>query len=76
VPKAAGGAATLSFYCMDSAGHVSVEVRIASDHRGKTPAQSVLLVAAVEPAAVDSFVSDLSRVEADQQGTAFPRTSG
>jgi hypothetical protein len=75
-PDAAGGAATLSFYCMDSAGHASVEVRIASDHRGKTPAQSVLLVAAVEPAAVDSFVTDLSRVEADQQGTAFLRTSG
>jgi len=75
-PKAAGGAATLNFYCVDSAGHASVEVRIESEHRGAIPAQSVLLVAAVEPAAVDSFVSDLSRIEADPQGTAFLRTSG
>src|SRR5579864_669112 len=75
-PKAAGGAATLSFYCVDSAGHASVEVRIESEHRGAIPAQSVLLVAAVEPAAVDSFVSDLSRIEVDQQGTALLRTSG
>ena len=75
-PKAAGGAAILSFYCVDSAGHVSIEVRIESETRGAIPAQSVLLVAAVEPAAIDSFSSDLSRIEADQQGTAFLRTSG
>jgi hypothetical protein len=74
-PKAAGGAATLSFYCRDSAGHASVEVKIESDDRERIPAQSVLLVATVEPAAVDSFVSDLRRLEADQ-GTAFLKTSG
>lgn len=74
-PKAAGGAATLSFYCRDSAGHASVEVKIESDDRARIPAQSVLLVAAVEPAAVDSFVSDLRRLEADQS-TAFLKTSG
>jgi hypothetical protein len=65
-PQVAGGAATLSFYCGDSAGHASVEVKIESDYRGKILAQSVLLIAAVEPAAVDSFVSDLRRLEADQ----------
>jgi hypothetical protein len=75
-PQAAGGAATMNFYCGDSAGHASVEVRIESDHCGEIPAQSVLLIAAVEPAAVDSFVADLRRLEADQQGTAFLRTSG
>jgi len=74
-PQFAGGAATLSFYCGDSAGHASVEVKIESDHREKIPAQSVLLISAVEPAAVDSFVSDLSRLEADQRGRAFLRTS-
>jgi len=41
-PKAAGGAATLSFYCRDSAGHASVEVKIESDHCERSPAQSVL----------------------------------
>jgi hypothetical protein len=74
-PQFAGGAATLSFYRGDSAGHASVEVKIESDHRGKIPAQSVLLISAVEPAAVDSFVSDLSRLEADQRGRALLRTS-
>jgi hypothetical protein len=75
-PQFDGGAATLNFYCRDSAGHASVVVRIESDHRGTIPAQSVVLIAAVEPAAVDSFVSDLHRLEADQRGTAFLRTSG
>ena len=75
-PQLAGGAATLNFYCKNSAGHTSVEVRIESDHREKIPAQSVLLIAEVEPAAVDSFVSDLRRLEAYQRGTAFLRTSG
>jgi len=74
-PKAAYGAAMLSFYCRDSAGHASVEVKIESDDRERIPAQSVLLVAAVEPAAVDSFVSDLRRLEADH-GTAFLNISG
>lgn len=75
-PHFAGGAATIDFYCTDSAGHASVQVRIESDHRRKSPAQSVLLMAAVEPAAVDSFVSDLRRLEADQRGTAFFKTFG
>lgn len=74
-PQVASGAVTLSFYCVDSAGHASVEVKIESDHRGKIPAQSVQLIAAVEAAAVDSFVSDLRRLEPDQRGTALLRTS-
>jgi len=75
-PQVAGGAATMNFYCGDSAGHASVEVRIESDQPDKIPAQTVLLVAAVEPAAVDSFVADLRRLEADRRGTALLRTSG
>lgn len=67
----AGGAATMDFYCKDSAGHSLVELRIESDHDGTIPAQSVFLVAAVEPAAVDSFVADLQQLEKDQRGTAF-----
>ncbi len=75
VPEAAGGGASLSFYCRDSAGHASVDVKIESDDRERIPAQSVHLVVAVEPAAVDLFVSDLRRLEADQ-GTAFLKASG
>jgi hypothetical protein len=48
--QVAGGAATMDFYCKDSAGHALVEVRLESDHRGSNPAQSVFLVAALEPA--------------------------
>jgi len=37
-PKAAGGAATLSFYCVDSAGHASVEKdRIQTSGRDSGP---------------------------------------
>jgi len=73
--RSTGGAATIDFYCNDSAGHALVEVRIESDHAGRAPAQSVFLAAAVEPAAVDSFVSDLRRLEKDQRRTAFLSTS-
>lgn len=64
----------MHFYCKDSAGHALVEVRMESD--GEIPAQTVFLVAAVEPAAIDSFVADLCRLEQDQLGTAYLRTSG
>ena len=72
----AGGAATMHFYCRDSAGHVLVEVRMESDRIGEIPAQTVFLVAVVEPAAIDSFVADLRRLEQDHRGTAYLRTSG
>jgi len=73
----AGGAARMDFYCKDSAGHALLEVRIESDRRGGIPDQTVFLVAAIEPAAVDSFVSDLRRLEQGQRGdTAYLRTSG
>jgi hypothetical protein len=75
-PQVAGGAATMNFYCGDSTGHASIAVTIESDHRGKIPAQSVQLVAAVEPAPLDTFIADLRRLEAAQRGTAFLRTSG
>lgn len=75
-PATAGGAATMHFYCKDSAGHALVEVRMESDQTQEIPAQTVFLVAAVEPAAIDSFVADLRRLEQDLRGTAYLRTSG
>ena len=57
-------------YCKDSAAHVLVEVRMESDRIGEIPAQTVFLVAVVEPAAIDSFVADLRRLEQDHRGTA------
>jgi hypothetical protein len=66
----------MNFYCGDSAGHALLEMRIEADHRGKSPAQAVILVAAIEAASVDTFVSDLRRLEADQRGTAFLKTEG
>jgi hypothetical protein len=78
-PEWAGGAASMCFYCKDAAGHALVEARIESDHlrdhSGGNKAQSVFLVAPIEANAVDSFVSDLRRLEADQCGVALLRAS-
>ncbi|MGA2340444.1 MAG: hypothetical protein ABSF75_11140 [Terracidiphilus sp.] len=74
-PQSAGGAASMCFYCKDAAGHALVEARIESDHRGVNKAQSVVLVASIEANAVDSFVSDLRRLEADRRGIALLKVS-
>jgi hypothetical protein len=73
-PEWAGGAANMCFYCKDAAGHSVVEARIESDqlrdHRGASQVQSVSLFVPIEANAVDSFVSDLRRLEIDQCGVA------
>jgi hypothetical protein len=74
-PERAGGAVNMRFWCKDAACHAVVEVRIESDYGGTDKAQSVLLIASVEAAAIDNFVIDLRRVEAEQQGVAFLRAS-
>jgi hypothetical protein len=71
----AGGAARMDFYCKDSAGHALVEVQMESDQSGEIPEQTVFLVAAIEPAAVDSFVADMRRLH-KKRGNAYLRTSG
>ena len=74
-PEWAGGAANILFYCRDAAGHALVETRIESEHGGMPKAQSALFFMPVEATAVDAFVADLRRLEAERRGTAVLRVS-
>jgi hypothetical protein len=74
-PEWAGGAVKMAFYCKDAAGHALVEARIESEHGGTPEAQSALFFVPVEASAVDAFVDDLRRLEADRKGTAELRVS-
>src|SRR5882762_6217501 len=67
----AGGAVSMRFYCRDGAGHAFVDAKIESYHDQKYGAQSALLVVPVGATAVDIFVEDLRRLEADQRGIAI-----
>ena len=69
--KWAGGAVNMLFYCRDAAGHALVEAKIESQHGGTPKAESALFFVSVEATAVDAFVEDLRRLEADQSGTAI-----
>jgi hypothetical protein len=71
----AGGAVSMAFYCKDAAGHALVDARIESEHGGTPKAQSALFFVPVEASAVDAFVEDLRRLEADREGTAALRVS-
>lgn len=66
-----GGAFNIRLYCQDTAGHAVAESRIESEYDGKGKAQSVLLMAPIEAAAVDRFVEDLRRLETERRGSAF-----
>lgn len=71
--KRACGAASMRFYCADGAGHAYVESRMAADEHVAGVDQSVVLVLQIEPAALDSFVEDLRRLETEKTGTAHLR---
>lgn len=72
-PEWAGGAVSMRFHCVDGAGHTYVESRIESKSQKAGITQSVLLILPIEPAALDSFVEDLRRLEAEKTGTAHLR---
>ena len=72
----AGGGVSMRFYCKDGAGHGLVEARIESDYRAAHTAQSALLFAYIEAAAVDTFVTELRCLETKLCGTALLRASG
>jgi hypothetical protein len=77
--KFAGGFIHLRFFCLDSAGHAAVEIRIESAHlsdlavKGSRASQSAHFFAGVEASAVDDFVAELGRMENDRSGTASLR---
>jgi hypothetical protein len=66
----AGGAVSMRFYCADRAGHAYVESKIESDRRIAGVTQSVVLSLGIEPAALDSFVEDLRRLDIEKTGSA------
>ena len=74
-PERAGGALCMAFYCKDAAGHALVEARIESEHGEAREAESALFFVPVEATAVDGFVEDLRRLEADRRGIAALRAS-
>jgi hypothetical protein len=73
-PEWGGGAISMRFYCPDGAGHAYVESRIESERAIAGITQSIALVLGIEPAALDSLVKDLRRLEAEKTGTAHLRT--
>jgi hypothetical protein len=75
-PKFAGGAASMHFSCKDAAGHAFLEARIESEYDTTEKAQSVTLFGTVEAAAIDTFVSELRRLEVERHGVAHLRISG
>lgn len=62
--NSAGGAAKLRFFCSDRSGHSWVEVTIESGDPVVGLTQTALLVIPVEATGVDSFVSELRRLNA------------
>lgn len=74
--ECAGGAASMRFYCMDQAGHAYVESRIESDVESAGVVQYAIISMPIEAAAIDSFVSDLRRLERGRSGTAVLKSHG
>jgi hypothetical protein len=69
-PVQAGGAVGMRFYGADGAGHTYVESKIESDNQIAGVNESVVLSILIEPAALDSFVEDLRRLDAEKTGAA------
>ena len=72
----AGGAASMRLYCADKAGHAYLESRIESEYESAGVVQYALISMPIEAAAIDSFVSDLRRMEKDGSGTAILQGRG
>jgi hypothetical protein len=76
-PNSAGGGISMKLSCRDGAGHAALDLRIASEGPSASwwncPVQSVHLFAKVEAAAIDDFMTELRRLDADQAGSTFLR---
>lgn len=70
---------SMRFHCVNGAGHVRLELRLQSDNRtghGVLPdqaLQTVTLAMGVEPAAIETFVQELLRLESHPAGIAHLR---
>jgi hypothetical protein len=69
-PESAGGGVSMQFYCVDGSGRSYVDSRLESDYDSARKAQSAALSLPIEAAAVDSFVEELRRLNAERKGAA------
>jgi len=74
--KCAAGGVRMRFNCVDGAGHAYVEATIDSNYESGGTVQTVVLAMPVEAAAVDSFVQELERLEAEKAGRALLQGKG
>lgn len=65
----AGGGARLRFYTQGSAGHCFVEVQIEACYNQSEAADNVSFRTSIEASAVDVFVQELQKLEAEKAGT-------
>jgi hypothetical protein len=69
-PSCAGGGLRLRFYCLDGAGHTFVECKVRPDSKIAGVEQHAVIALPIEPAAVDSFVEQMARLDDLQTKTA------
>jgi len=71
-PDHADGGIRLHFRCTDSVGHAEVEVKLRGDAcMGLGELESVALRIPVQPAAIDSFVSQIRQIEKQVGAIAY-----
>jgi hypothetical protein len=71
-PKAAGGGISMSFRCVDSAGHAVVLVRLRGDGcKGFDEPESVCLCVPVEAGSIDSFVVKARSIDDTKGAKAY-----
>jgi hypothetical protein len=68
-PSCAGGYCSVTFRCVDGAGHVSVDV-VLEDDDGRYASALAQFSFQTEPAAIDRFVERLRSVEQNRSGSA------
>jgi hypothetical protein len=75
-PGCGGGGIRLHFRCTDSVGHAEVDVKLRGDTcKGLGELESVALRIPVEAAAIDSFVSQIGKMENKVGATAYLKRS-
>jgi len=68
-PGYALGGVQFRFYCIDSVGHASVDVKLRADAcRGFGEVESVALTIPIEAAGVDSFLSEIAKMDSEKIG--------
>jgi hypothetical protein len=66
-PKYADGGIRMHFYCLDSVGHAALEIKIRGDLcEALGEVESVALRIPIEAAGVDSFVAQVTAMDAEQ----------